>query len=455
MREHEANVRIAGRLGVRAALALAIGIIVVSALTGAAALSTRQGCEHGRQAELPRAAAMAEVYAAQLAPAAARSRAELAVAVADANWHSASRLLGVLDRDGAAVAVRGDRGLLEKYLERVLVSGGTVGLPVTQFVEGNAALCVPDTVLAGVPLVIPGKGEAVGTVVYAVRALKSGSGGAARYWWSVAALLVASGLGAFLGACLLWHSVLEPLRATVRLARRADRPVAWTTRRTFDEIVAIGGLVGELQQNLDQHRAQLAHLEADIERRVQTETEKMSRQLRQVERKVWLDPLTKLGNRRMLEERFEDVLAGQRRAGQGLSLVMIDVDNFKALNDTMGHKAGDELLAFIGELLRQSVRDCDLAIRYGGDEFLLILPCTAMAEAAAVAERLVRLFGQRAQLYAFDPKPSLSAGVASLLEHGPVNTADFLQMADQALYRAKHMGKSCVFTYQPGRSRAR
>ena len=126
---------------------------------------------------------------------------------------------------------------------------------------------------------------------------------------------------------------------------------------------------------------------------------------------------------------------------------MLDVDNFKILNDTLGHKAGDELLWFIGELLQQCVRVEDLAIRLGGDEFALLLPGASARNAKTIADRMSRLFAQRAALLDVDPKPAISVGVASLLEHRPDSPEDLIQMADLALYSAKRGGKSQVVIY--------
>jgi diguanylate cyclase (GGDEF)-like protein len=101
-------------------------------------------------------------------------------------------------------------------------------------------------------------------------------------------------------------------------------------------------------------------------------------------------------------------------------------------------------LSFTGELLKQSVREHDLAIRYGGDEFVLILPSVATGDAMRVAERAVLLFNQQARLLSTDVRAGLSAGVASLAEHKPGGADELLELADAALYEAKRAGKGCV-----------
>jgi diguanylate cyclase (GGDEF)-like protein len=156
------------------------------------------------------------------------------------------------------------------------------------------------------------------------------------------------------------------------------------------------------------------------------------------------DPLTGLANRRntlaVLEERF----TLGREAGQILSLVAIDVDHFKRVNDTHGHPAGDEVLRGIGRLLGASVSGAEVAGRIGGEEFLLILPGADMAQALAKAEQ-VRAAAEAtshsipgAQLVA-----TLSLGVAAF-DPRDETAGDLLGRADRALYLAKGEGRNCV-----------
>jgi diguanylate cyclase (GGDEF)-like protein len=150
-----------------------------------------------------------------------------------------------------------------------------------------------------------------------------------------------------------------------------------------------------------------------------------------------------------LEEKLPEFFEAQVHAGHDLSLAMFDLDNFKGLNDTLGHAAGDELLQFVGELLRTALRSGDVAFRYGGDEFLLVCPGVSADAAANIADRLIRLFTQRAKLLTVQPEVSLSAGVASVRRHRPGSAGEMLKMADEALYRVKETGKRGVAIYEP------
>lgn len=168
--------------------------------------------------------------------------------------------------------------------------------------------------------------------------------------------------------------------------------------------------------------------------------------LRRAEDRATRDPLTGLLNRAFLDAEIEPLFRNQHQAGHDFSIVMMDLDNFKVHNDTHGHRAGDELLRFIGELLGAAVRPIDRVVRFGGDEFCLLLPGAGAAQAAEVGERIVRLFAQYASSLGGQPRMSMSAGIASLVDNRPETGADLLAMADAALYSAKGKGKNAVAT---------
>jgi diguanylate cyclase (GGDEF)-like protein/PAS domain S-box-containing protein len=157
------------------------------------------------------------------------------------------------------------------------------------------------------------------------------------------------------------------------------------------------------------------------------------------------DPLTNLFNRRYMEESLERELRRVRRKQAPLSVIMLDVDHFKRFNDTFGHDGGDSLLRHLGSMLQSSVRGEDIACRYGGEEFILILPEAPLAVAHQRAEQVrekakhmrVEHLGQSLEAV------TLSLGVASSPEHGATGEA-IIHAADTALYRAKHEGRDRV-----------
>ena len=161
------------------------------------------------------------------------------------------------------------------------------------------------------------------------------------------------------------------------------------------------------------------------------------------------DPLTGMCNRRYLEESLSREVHRGRRSNSPLCVVMLDLDNFKPFNDTFGHDAGDALLCQIGHVISGKLRNSDISCRYGGDEFVLVLPDSSQADTEQRMEQLLDLVrelptrnGERRRI-----DITISAGIASAPEYGST-AAELLQAADKAMYAAKHAGGDCVVVYQ-------
>jgi diguanylate cyclase (GGDEF)-like protein len=153
------------------------------------------------------------------------------------------------------------------------------------------------------------------------------------------------------------------------------------------------------------------------------------------------DVVTQLRNHRYFQVRLREELARSRRHGRPTALLILDLDNFKRVNDQFGHAVGDQVLRDIGGLLTENARTTDVVCRYGGEELAVILPETALAEATQVAERL-RVAVQRRQ----DPRDvrvTISAGVAVCPDHG-IEADALIAAADTAMYQAKADGKNQV-----------
>jgi two-component system cell cycle response regulator len=164
-----------------------------------------------------------------------------------------------------------------------------------------------------------------------------------------------------------------------------------------------------------------------------------SRLLAELERRAARDPLTGLANRRALDDSLDRELSRARRDGASLSLVLLDIDHFKAINDERGHLVGDEVLSTVARTLAETVRDMDLVARYGGEEFVVLLPATALEDAVGTAERLrLAVSGQQAAA-----PVTVSAGVATFPDQAP-SGAELLVLADRALYEAKRAGRDRV-----------
>jgi diguanylate cyclase (GGDEF)-like protein len=166
----------------------------------------------------------------------------------------------------------------------------------------------------------------------------------------------------------------------------------------------------------------------------------------QLEELATVDELTGLANYRVFRKRLQDEWIRAARYGQPLSLVMLDLDDFKQVNDTLGHPAGDRVLREFAMLVAGGARATDLPARYGGEEFAIILPHTEGERAVRVAERVRAAVADFAFLDGETPlKVTVSAGVATHPSAAGVQSADeFLKVADRALYAAKNGGKNRV-----------
>jgi two-component system cell cycle response regulator len=167
---------------------------------------------------------------------------------------------------------------------------------------------------------------------------------------------------------------------------------------------------------------------------------------RRLEALATTDPLTRVLNRRALLDRLTAEVDRARRFDSPLTLLLLDVDHFKLINDTAGHLAGDAVLSQLGALLEDAVRKVDVVARYGGEEFVVILPETAADGGIIFAERLrERIQTQSYDVGAGEPVHlTASIGVATFPSPRVVTTEDFFARADEALYRAKSGGRNQV-----------
>jgi diguanylate cyclase (GGDEF)-like protein len=157
------------------------------------------------------------------------------------------------------------------------------------------------------------------------------------------------------------------------------------------------------------------------------------------------DELTGLFNKRRLMEQLEGEVARARRYREALSCLMLDLDNFKQVNDSFGHPAGDEVLRQLGVLLRRSVRVTDFVARYGGEEFALLLPRTDRAGATRVGEALrAALESHPFPVGSSTVSITISVGIATRTTFDEPDVMQLVQLADDALYRAKRAGRNRV-----------
>ena len=161
------------------------------------------------------------------------------------------------------------------------------------------------------------------------------------------------------------------------------------------------------------------------------------------------DPLTGLANRALLVDRIRLAMAGGGRSGQPVSLLMLDLDGFKQVNDTLGHAAGDDLLIEVAARLRHCTRPADTLARLGGDEFALVLPDTGTSSAVGIAERVLSELAAAVSIDGRQVTLAASIGVVVDQRTG-CEAAELLAQADAAMYAAKRSGKGRYEMFRPG-----
>ncbi len=238
---------------------------------------------------------------------------------------------------------------------------------------------------------------------------------------------------------LLVRRTVAPLDEMSRVARMfsdGDLRARCAVRRS-DEIGFLARDINSMADEVERKHEQIVTLNAGLERRV---TERTA-QLRELASR---EPLTGLYNRRHISEDLVRRFAEAKRYGTDLSLLMLDMDDFKSVNDTFGHQTGDELLVLTSRTIESQLRSADVAARFGGDEFVVLLPQTNCEHAEILADRILARFSKELAEKLPHLNASLSIGIACLSEVSADNHERLLRAADMALYEAKGLGKGRV-----------
>ncbi len=226
---------------------------------------------------------------------------------------------------------------------------------------------------------------------------------------------------------------LDGLADAMHQFSRGDLDIRSKTRRS-DEV---GKLVNAFNAMADLHQEthdRLVTMNADLERRVMQRT----RQLRELASR---DPLTGLFNRRHLNDMLNRRFSEAKRYDTELSCIMIDLDDFKAVNDAFGHQVGDDVLVLAASTIDGELRAADMAARFGGDEFVAILPQTDGASAHTLAERIAEAFARRLAERIPEVRTTFSMGIACVSTPDIPDPESLIRVADRSLYQAKASGK--------------
>lgn len=197
-------------------------------------------------------------------------------------------------------------------------------------------------------------------------------------------------------------------------------------------------------------------LQSELERalrEVQEKNQQLEKSLKRVEEVAATDPLTGLYNRRHFGKVVDQLFSESQRYDTDLSCVMIDLDGYKQLNDSYGHQIGDQLLIVAGKVISANMRKMDVAARYGGDEFILLLPRAGGEEAAGVVTRIRDEFRQASAIVLRrNEGVSMSVGIGSVKVDMPAGSEQLIAAADGALYKAKEGGRNRIVVSQAARA---
>lgn len=236
---------------------------------------------------------------------------------------------------------------------------------------------------------------------------------------------------------LATRRVVAPLRQLAGTAHALANGSldARTPITSDDEIGELARSFNYMADQVARTQGALLELNAELERRVAQRT-------RDLEEQAARDPLTGLYNRRHFSEVITREFAAAERYGSDLTCLMFDVDHFKHVNDRYGHRTGDRVLIALAESISAELRSSDVAARFGGDEFILLLPQTAATQASVLAERITSRFAVQVAEVAPGVDATLSIGVASLRTTRARSSEALIHEADVALYAAKNAGRN-------------
>ena len=264
-------------------------------------------------------------------------------------------------------------------------------------------------------------------------------------------------LGIVLGFGLLAlgiaRSIVRPIRALSDGARRiaqGETDIEIPRVQGQDEIGVLSRALHEMVDRLRRNQVELQRKQEQIERanaELLRANEDLHRNNEMLEQLSFTDGLTHLHNHRYFQDRLRIETKRCDRSGEPLSLLLIDIDDFKMLNDQNGHAVGDEVLRRVATILNGAVRETDLPARYGGEEFTVLAPRTDVAGARSLAEK-VRKSVAAARFRGLEAEEAISVTVSIGVSIYGGDQKRFFNEADRALYQAKHEGKDCVILFE-------
>jgi diguanylate cyclase (GGDEF)-like protein len=267
---------------------------------------------------------------------------------------------------------------------------------------------------------------------------------------SIFLIIISLGMGGVI-TFVISQQITNPLGELTNLAGRmaGGEQSLRIDLTSKDEIGKLGLAFNRMAQAIQKRERDLRKLAEDLEQTVADRTEKLRSQNQILEKIAITDSLTQAFNRRHFFDLSEIEIQRALRYGHPLSVMILDVDHFKVVNDTYGHRVGDQVLVNIVRLCQENIRNIDVFARYGGEEFVILLPETDCGETSLMAERICNLVAETPIILgAIKVSVTLSIGVACWDGDQELNYDQLLSQADIALYRAKDQGRNMVEVWQ-------
>ncbi len=257
----------------------------------------------------------------------------------------------------------------------------------------------------------------------------------------VAAVLLLIGLTLLLRHAQLWRHPVDSLEKLTRRIHSGEEPIE-SLRQFTGPLAPLADAIGEILRDARMREHEIARIELEMTQRVAQRTAALEHRYNSLQNQATRDSLTGLLNRRWYDQQFPQVVEQAVSRRDDLTLLMLDLDNFKFLNDTRGHAAGDEFLRDVGQIIRSTVRPADLCFRCGGDEFVVALLNTTPQGGESVRRRLEMLLDALGRNTRLAYPPGCSTGMASLSELSRPMIGELVALADRRLYDAKARRKS-------------
>lgn len=265
----------------------------------------------------------------------------------------------------------------------------------------------------------------------------------------LAALLVLA------GSSLLTLGILPQITHPLAELTNVAKQMSWgnlhvrAKTKGNDEIGQLGQVFNQMAAAMQERENALRDLATSLENTVTQRTAALREQTVMLEQMAITDPLTQVYNRRHFFILAEKEMERASRGGTPMSVILIDADHFKQINDTYGHPSGDRVLIHLAQICQKYIRARDVFARYGGEEFILLLPETNLSQATFVAERVRKALAENGVMEKDQVIPvTISLGIAVWTKTQPVSFSTLLSQADQALYRAKQSGRNQVCSWE-------